>query len=68
LHFGVAGEFPKGYPHPGCFAKRGWICLIVKELTFWELHKRLQEIDRSRVKAGGAAGANEVCLREHAEG
>jgi hypothetical protein len=34
------------YPHPGCFAKRGWICLIPKELTFLELHKRLQEIEK----------------------
>jgi hypothetical protein len=22
------------HPHPGCFAERVWICLIVKELTF----------------------------------
>jgi len=29
------------YPHPGCFTKRGWICLIIKELTFWEKQKRL---------------------------
>jgi hypothetical protein len=28
-----------GYPHPGCFAKRGWICLIAKELTFLERTK-----------------------------
>jgi len=35
------------YPHPGCFAKRGWICLIPKGLTFFETTKRLQELDRS---------------------
>jgi len=22
-------------PHPGCFAKRVWICLIAKELMFF---------------------------------
>src|SRR5260370_41656191 len=42
LRFGATDEFPKGYPHPGCFAKRGRMCLIAKELTFLELHKRLQ--------------------------
>jgi hypothetical protein len=63
LRFGARDEFPKGYPHPGCFAKRGWICLIAKELTFLELHRRLQEIDRSRVKAGATGGVREVSSR-----
>jgi len=35
------------YPHPGCFAKRGWICMIPKGLTFLATTKRLQELDRS---------------------
>jgi hypothetical protein len=34
----------KGIPHPGCFAKRGWICLKTRELTFLETTKRRQEI------------------------
>ena len=28
-------------PHPGCFAKRGWIWLILKGLTFLGARKRL---------------------------
>src|SRR5216684_3077996 len=67
LRFGARDEFPKGYPHPGCFTKRGWICLIAKELTFLATTKRLQEIDRSRVKAGATGGVSEVCSRQHAE-
>src|SRR5260370_4814942 len=65
LRFGATDEFRKGYPHPGCFAKRGWICLIAKELTFLARLKRLQEIDRSRVKAGAAGGGREGCSRLH---
>jgi hypothetical protein len=30
------------YPHPGCFAKRVWICLIAKELAFFGATKSLQ--------------------------
>jgi len=35
-------EVRRGTPHPGCFAKRVWICLIAKELTFLEMPKRRQ--------------------------
>jgi len=38
----------RDHPHPGCFAKRGWICLIAKELTFLEGAKRLQAVERKR--------------------
>src|SRR6266852_3894986 len=51
-------------PHPGCpveafgiptppryFGKRGWICLIPKELAFLATTKRLQVIEEARVKA-----------------
>src|SRR5260370_42572512 len=67
LRFGSTDEFPKWYPHPGCFAKRGWICLIAKELTFLARPKRLQEIDRSRVKAGATGGVREVSSRRHTQ-
>jgi hypothetical protein len=40
------------YPPPGCFAKRGWICLIAKDLTFLEMPKRLQVFENSRFEAG----------------
>jgi hypothetical protein len=60
LRFGATDEFLNGVRHPGCFAKRGWICLIIKELTFLERHKRLQEIEGWRVKAGTAGGISEV--------
>ncbi len=30
------------YPHPGCFTKRDWNCLIINALTFLETPKRLQ--------------------------
>ncbi len=36
LRFGATDAFLNGYPHSGCFAKRGRICLIPKELTFFE--------------------------------
>src|SRR5260370_1388850 len=39
------------YPHPRCFGKRGWICLILKELTFLATTKRLQEYGNKRVGA-----------------
>src|SRR5260370_34025194 len=45
----------EGVPHPGCFGKRGWICLIPKELRFLGATKRLQALEGSRVR-GGAAG------------
>src|SRR5712664_892 len=48
-----------GIPHPGCFGKRVWICLIPKELTFLATTKRLQEYGNKGV------GAN--CRRELVE-
>src|SRR6266478_5807646 len=37
-----------GIPHPGCFAKRVWICLIAKELTFLETPKSPQNTENMR--------------------
>jgi hypothetical protein len=50
-------------PHPGCSAKRVWICLIAKELTFLETTKSAQEIEGPRVKARVAGETSEVCSR-----
>ena len=63
LRFGARGEFLKGYPHPGCFAKRGCKLLKRKDRSCKKSAKRLQEIDRSRVRAGMAGGVREVCSR-----
>ncbi len=52
-----------GYPHPGCFGKRGWICLIAKDLTFLEERKRLQIIETSKVKGRVTGEVCEVCSR-----
>ena len=66
-----------GIPHPGCpvvafgmphptprhFGKRGWICLIAKELTFLGTTKSLQQYERSRVTAGVARAVGEGCSR-----
>jgi len=55
------------HPHPGCpvqpfgmptptpryFAKRGWICLIAKELTFLEATKRRQADENKGEVASG---------------
>jgi hypothetical protein len=49
------------YPHPRYFAKRVWICLIPKGLTFLAMTKRLQEIEGSRVRGGVAGAVCEVC-------
>ena len=57
LRFGATVEVANGYPRPGCpvdslgiphpryFAKRGWICLIAKELTFLRVQKSPQEYE-----------------------
>ena len=46
-----------GYPHPGCFAKRGWKLLILMGVDFFGAHKRLQEHDSEGVSlAGGCRG------------
>src|SRR5260370_32743647 len=49
LRFGATNDVPREYPPPGCFAKRGWICLIPKELTFLERANRLQSYEKARV-------------------
>jgi len=36
-----------GTPHPGCFGKRVWICLIAKGLSFATATKSLQEYERN---------------------
>jgi hypothetical protein len=41
----VAVRFVSGYTHPGCFAKRGWISLILKVLAFLGATKRLQKYE-----------------------
>src|SRR5260370_40580123 len=53
------------YPYPGCFAKRGWIYLIAKELTFLGAQKRLQSLEKSRVRAKAAGGGSEGGWGEH---
>jgi len=41
------------HPHPGCFRKRGWICLIAKELTFLGQPKSPQVTEnKGATKAG----------------
>jgi len=54
----------QGYPHPGCFVKRGCKLLKTKDGSSKERRKRLQEIDRSRVRAGATGGARELSSRE----
>jgi len=63
LRFGATGEFLKGYPHPGCFGKRGCKLLKIKDGRYKKRAERLQAIDRSRVKAGAAGGVREVSSR-----
>ncbi len=63
LRFGARGEFLKGYPHPGCFGKRGCKLLKTKDRSYRIRKKRLQEIDRSRVRVGAAGGVGEVSSR-----
>ncbi len=54
-------------PHPGCFVKRGCKLLKTKDGSRKKRAKRLQEIDRSRVKGGATGGVSEVSSREHGE-
>jgi hypothetical protein len=42
---------PVKYPHLGYFAKRVWICLIAKELTFLATNKSPQQYVRTGVRA-----------------
>ena len=41
-----------GIPHPGCFARRVWIYLIMKELTFLGTTKGPQELEIKKVASG----------------
>jgi len=52
------------YPPPGYFGKRGCKLLKVKDGSRKERTKRLQEIDRSRVRAGTTGGTRELPSRE----
>jgi len=52
-----------GTPHPGYFAKRVWICLIAKELTFSRVQKSLQEYQTMRFRAGATRGVGEALSR-----
>jgi hypothetical protein len=63
---GVAGDCRAeelGYPHPGCFGKRGCKLLKIKEGSCKKRRKRLQEIERARVRAGVVRAVSEVSLR-----
>ena len=40
-------------PHPGCFGKRAWICLIVKELAFLRMQKSPQSYEKQRASKVG---------------
>jgi len=62
LLFGAAAV-TKGYPHPGCFAKRGCKLLKTKGRSWKKRAKRLQEIEGSGVRAGAAGGVGEVSSR-----
>ncbi len=50
-----------GYPHPGCFGKRGCKLLILWELRFLGAHKRLQEHDKEGVSLTGGPGGRIGC-------
>jgi hypothetical protein len=63
LSFGATGEFPKGYPPPGCFGKRGCKLLKTKDRSRRKKVKRLQAIDKARVRGGAAGGVREVSSR-----
>ena len=53
----------KGYPHPGCFWKRDCKLLKTKDGSRKKKVKRLQAIDKTRVRAGAAGGVREVSSR-----
>jgi hypothetical protein len=52
------------YPPPGCFQKRGCKLLETKDRSYRITTKRLQEIDRSRVRGGRTGEARELPGRE----
>jgi hypothetical protein len=45
------GESEVDTPHPGCFAKRVWNCLITKELSFSRMLKSPQSLETARVRS-----------------
>jgi hypothetical protein len=51
------------YPHPGCFGKRGCKRLKTKDGSRKKRAKRLQAIERSRVRGGATGGVSEVSSR-----
>ncbi len=62
LRFG-ATAVTKGYPHPGYFGKRGCKLLKTKDGSRNSRAKRLQAIEKARVKAGAAGSVSEVSSR-----
>ena len=62
LRFGAAAG-AKGYPHPGWFGKRGCKLLKTKDGSRKKKVKRLQAIDKTRVRAGATGGVREVSSR-----
>jgi hypothetical protein len=52
-----------GYPHPGCFGKRGRKLLKTKAGGWKKKAKRLQVIEKARVKAGAGGSVSEVSSR-----
>ena len=62
LRFG-ATAVTKGCPHPGCFGKRGCKLLKRKDGSRKSTAKRLQAIEKARVKAGRARSVSEVSSR-----
>ena len=51
------------YPPPGCFGKRGCKLLKTKDRSYRIKEKRLQAIEKARVKAGAAGSVSEVSSR-----
>jgi hypothetical protein len=68
---GASHKTPKqtdeGTPHPGCSAKRVWICLIPKELTFLRATKRRQEYRNKGVSLVGKGPGRITCRANMAE-
>ena len=60
---GDRGGKELGYPHPECFGKRGRKLLKTKDGSYKKRRKRLQEIERSRLRAEATGGVCEVCSR-----
>jgi len=51
------------YPHPGCFGERGRKLLKTKDGSGKKRTKRLQEIERSRLRARSTGAICEVSSR-----